>query len=297
VRLLNSLARKAHDIVCVLASPLENNPRVADLWRAAPNLGIECWPAKHCKDPGFADVLRDKEVDLLISFRSLYIVDEAVIAAPNIGAFNLHSGPLPEYAGRDVISWAIVNGETHHGVTLHWMARDVDAGAIAFEQRFEIDRADTALSVTGKAMRAGVDVIHRLVDTAAEDSSSIPRRDQDLSMRHYYPHEPPYGGRIVWREPGKRLVDFVRASYFYPFESPWGTPMAKYGNAQIGILQTRLPARVNLQSGAPGRVMTIDDRVHVAAGDDWILLDSVLVDGKVRPAGQIVRHGESLGDG
>ena len=54
-------------------------------------------------------------------------------SAPTIGSFNLHPGPLPEYAGLNVPSWAIYEGEKRsHGVTVHWMDEGVDTGPIAW---------------------------------------------------------------------------------------------------------------------------------------------------------------------
>ena len=55
-----------------------------------------------------------------------------VLEAPRIGSFNLHPGPLPEYAGLNAPSWAIYHGEQEHRVTLHWLDAGIDTGPIAY---------------------------------------------------------------------------------------------------------------------------------------------------------------------
>ncbi len=47
-------------------------------------------------------------------------------AAP--GAFNMHGSLLPKYRGRLPINWAVLNGETRIGMTLHRMVKEPDAG-------------------------------------------------------------------------------------------------------------------------------------------------------------------------
>ena len=58
-------------------------------------------------------------IDLIISFRSLRILSDYIISFLPYGAFNVHFGPLPHYAGVNAQCWAIFNGEKQHGVTLH----------------------------------------------------------------------------------------------------------------------------------------------------------------------------------
>ena len=71
------------------------------------------------------------------------------VAAPTIGSFNLHPGPLPEYAGLNVPSWAIYEGERSHGVTLHWMDEGIDTGPIVWQERFDDRLDDTGLALSG----------------------------------------------------------------------------------------------------------------------------------------------------
>ena len=66
---------------------------------------------------------------MFVSAANLRIVPERVLNAAGI-AINFHDGPLPEYAGLNTPSWAILNGRSEHGITWHVMDASVDTGAI-----------------------------------------------------------------------------------------------------------------------------------------------------------------------
>lgn len=51
---------------------------------------------------------------------------------------NLHNSPLPKYRGVRPINWALENGETVHGVTLHKIDRGIDTGPILGQITFPI---------------------------------------------------------------------------------------------------------------------------------------------------------------
>ena len=157
-RVLDLVAKSPHRLTGVCTS----SPAVEALSAEA---GVPVHDAARVTDEGFAE---QAGVDLLLNVHSLHIVHPAVLAAPRLGAFNLHPGPLPEYAGLSVPSWAIYNGERSHGVTVHRMEADVDAGDVAFAERFDIGERDTGLTVSVTATRLGVPLVGRLLEAAAD---------------------------------------------------------------------------------------------------------------------------------
>ena len=114
---------------------------------------------------------------------SLAIVRAEVVAAPTLGSFNLHPGPLPEYAGLNCVSWAIYEGASEYGVTLHEMVATIDAGDIISEVRFPIEPDDTPFTLATKCIRAGVPMVVDLVDALSASPESLPRIVQDQAGR------------------------------------------------------------------------------------------------------------------
>lgn len=54
------------------------------------------------------------------------------------GILNIHTGDLPNYRSRHPISWAMVNGESQIGVTIHKVDKNIDCGYLV--HKFYVDR-------------------------------------------------------------------------------------------------------------------------------------------------------------
>jgi UDP-4-amino-4-deoxy-L-arabinose formyltransferase/UDP-glucuronic acid dehydrogenase (UDP-4-keto-hexauronic acid decarboxylating) len=291
LQVLRALRKTPHRVSVVLAAktPKKGESGIS-LRDSASAAGIPVMREAQVKAPEFARTMRELEVDLFLCVRSLFIVDEAVLRAPSIGSFNMHPGPLPEYGGRNVISWALFNGEETHGSTVHWMESEVDAGPIAFEARFPVSEADTAISVTRRAVREGVAILLKVVELAAVDPGQIPRIAQDVANRRYFGPEVPWDGVVDWNRPAKRIHDFVRACDFYPYSSPWGVPVAALEGRRVGIGATERTGRRT--SEAPGTVQWVaGGAVDVACADEWLRVTQLVVEGDRHDA-----HGILVGD-
>jgi methionyl-tRNA formyltransferase len=295
IQTLRMLARSGHCIVGVLTAPPSRGGG-ATVATVADSLHVLLLPSKRVKDPALADWMREREIDLLLNVHSLYLIHGDVVAAPRIGAFNLHPGPLPHMAGLNAPSWAVYRGERRHAVTLHWMEAGIDTGDIAYEAAFDIGERDTGLTVSARCVKEGMPLVARLLADADRGRDAIPRRTQDTSLRRYYGREAPDGGRIVWSRPARELVGLVRASDYGPFPSPWGQPRARLEQQPVAV--TRAARTGERAAEAPGAVAAAEgDAVRVAAGDEWILVERVQLNGKPVPAAEVLRPGMRLGDG
>jgi methionyl-tRNA formyltransferase len=259
-------------LLAVLTSPAPDERRGSSVGEVARKLGYEVWPAERVKEPSLATTLRSMHADLLINVHSLYLVHADVVAAPRIGSFNLHPGPLPAYAGLNAPSWALYRRETSHAVTLHWMAPGIDTGAIAYEARFPVTEEDTGLSVSMRCVKEGIPLVVQLLGDAAK--GQVPRRPQDLGRRHVYRRKDvPHRGRIDWALKAAEIDAFVRAADFYPMPSPWGHPVARLRGQEVQVAKVGRTGR--RADKAPGTVSGVD----VATGDEWLTLRRLRVDG------------------
>jgi len=293
IQMLHEIERSGHRVIAVMASPGRVAASGASLWDAAAKLGLPTWPAQLVKDPLLAERMRAEEVDLLLNVHSLYVIHGTVLGAPRIGAFNLHPGPLPRYAGLNAVSWAIYQGERSHGVTVHWMAPEIDAGPIAYQSLFPIDENDTALSLAARCVREGLPLMMRLLDVAAKHPAEIPAVPQDIEKREYFPAGVPEGGRLSWQWPAQKIVDFVRACDYFPFRSPWGHPRTSMGTQELAVVKAR---RTRLAADSPPGTVgeSTGEGVKVASSDEWLLVTKLKI-GKesIHPA-QVLKGGEKL---
>jgi UDP-4-amino-4-deoxy-L-arabinose formyltransferase/UDP-glucuronic acid dehydrogenase (UDP-4-keto-hexauronic acid decarboxylating) len=295
VAALRLAAASDHTVVAVLAGndAGEDAKRGVTVESVARELGLPVRPARLVKDPAFAEEMRHLRVDVLLNVHSLYLIAAEVLAVPTIGNFNLHPGPLPAYAGLNVPSWAIYQGERRHAVTLHWMAARVDAGAIAYEAWFDINPRDTGLSVSARCVERGIPLIGKLLDVLAADPRNIPAREQNLALRRWFGREIPYEGWIPWPLPARRIVDFVRASDYGPWPSPWGRPRTLAEGVEVQVLRvTETGEPANRPPGTVGGAEA--GAVLVATADQWLRVERVRTGSAVVPAGAVLRAGTRL---
>jgi methionyl-tRNA formyltransferase len=278
------LAEAAGQRVVAVLTPREGGAGAA-LAAAADRLEVPVHDPALVREAAFAAQVRDWEIDLLLNIHSLHLIHGDVLGAPRIGSFNLHPGPLPEYAGLSVPSWAIYRGEQRHGVTLHWMAAEVDAGHVAYEASMPISEKDTGLTLSAACVLEGLPLVERLLADA--DAGHIPQHEQDLARRRWYGPGGPHAGVMPWSLPARAAVDLVRASDYGPFPSPWGRPRTMAGGRELEVLSARRTGEAS--DAPPGIVGDRDgDAVRVAAADEWVLVDLVRDSGEVAPAAERV---------
>ncbi len=278
------LAGTAHEVVAVLTHRVV--PEGPTVGGVASRLGFRVRPAPQVMEPGFAETIRQEGVDLLLNVHSLFVLPADVVAAPRIGSFNLHPGPLPRYAGLNVPSWAIYHGEQTHAVTLHWMDRGIDTGPIAYQKEMAIEDDDTGLTLSAKCARAGLVLIRELLEAAFQ--GTIPRWPQPDLVRHYYGREVPFGGRLLWTNSAAQIVNFIRACDYLPFPSPWGHPHTWLNDQQILVLKaTRTGERTVTPAGTVGRRDGAE--VLVAARDEWVRVWRVRVGSSSVAAAEVLR--------
>ncbi len=293
VQLLRALLQAGHAPVAVMA---RERPEAAgaSTWAAARHAGVETWPAEEVRDPALAERLRDLGVDIVLNVHSLYIVHPAVLEAAPLGWFNLHPGPLPEYAGLNAVSWTIYRGETRHAVTLHRMAPRVDEGAVAYVESFPIGEEDTALTLSTRCVRLGVEMAMRLVEQAAEDPAGIPVIEQDPARFHYYDAQPPRDRAVSWDRPAVEVSRIIRAFDYHPLHSPWGYVEADLAGRRVGV--TGVVRTDQTADRPPGSIEALDSgSVRVACTDEWVEIRRVHVDGRTINAADLERAPRSVG--
>ena len=95
----------------------------------------------HLRDPRsseYQSYLAGLEPDLLLSAAYARIVPGEVLTIPKIGAINVHPSLLPDYRGVSAVWWALYEGRTRVGVTIHEMVASVDKGPILGQAALDV---------------------------------------------------------------------------------------------------------------------------------------------------------------
>ncbi|MBS0377311.1 MAG: formyltransferase [Proteobacteria bacterium] len=147
--------------------------------------------------------------EFLFSFYYRSMLKAPLLRAARLGALNMHGSLLPRYRGRAPVNWAILNGETECGATLHYMVDRADAGDIVDQLAVPILEDDDAREVFAKVTVAAETILARSLPGLV--SGAAPRRPQPVVPGQYFGRRRPEDGRIDWRWPARRVHDLVRA--------------------------------------------------------------------------------------
>tara|TARA_B100000886_G_scaffold336517_1_gene295460 strand:- start:6905 stop:7594 length:690 start_codon:yes stop_codon:yes gene_type:complete len=82
--------------------------------------------------------LLKQKVDLIISFRSFYILKKNELSLSNYGAINFHAG-TPEYRGIGSLNFAIKDKFPFFGSTCHVIDKKIDNGPILDVKKFKLN--------------------------------------------------------------------------------------------------------------------------------------------------------------
>jgi natural product biosynthesis luciferase-like monooxygenase protein len=241
---------------------------------------VTAWASSHHverTDPRNADAwLANVPFDYLLSIVNHAIVPDRILAAAERGAINYHDSPLPEYAGFNATSWAILEGKTQHGITWHQMSGEVDAGDVLVQRTFDISDDDTAFTLGVKCSELGVEAFAVLLEQIETDRlQPVPQQGH----RTFHTRSERVGlAQLDFTRPATELHALVRALTFGP-EDNWMSK-AKVGSFTVG--ETRVEKQ--LRSGspvAPGTVLSVSKTgIVVACGEGALVLsDLALLDG------------------
>jgi methionyl-tRNA formyltransferase len=160
-------------------------------------------------DPALARELAALAPDFLFSFYYRRMLPPSVLGAARRGALNMHGSLLPKYRGRAPVNWAVLNGETETGASLHYMVAKPDAGALVDQQRVPIGPDDTAFEVAERVADAAVSVLRRSLPGLIAGTARATA--QDLGKGSYFGGRKPADGAFQWDWPALRIHNLVRA--------------------------------------------------------------------------------------
>jgi len=215
----------------------------------------------------------------IFSFYYRTMLRAEVLNIPRLGALNLHGSRLPRYRGRVPVNWAVINGETETGATLHYMVEKADAGDIVDQERVEIAFSDTAREVFGKVTDAAVAVLARAWPLLRDGKAA--RIPMNLTEGNYCGGRTPADGRIDWTKSAVQIYNLIRGvTHPYPGAFTW------LGGKQVTIWQA-WPVE---GSGEPGHILS-QSPLLAAAGQGALEIRSLQLEGGQEcSAEEFVKH-------
>lgn len=229
---------RGHDISCVITHSLD----VAN-WARSKGLHVAA----------YSDDLGGISADWLLSVANLEVLSRDILARAKL-AVNFHDGPLPRYAGLNAPVWAIMNGESHHGITWHVIDAGIDEGDILEQRLFEIAADETALTLNTRCFEVALESFPTLLTQL--ETGRITRQPQDLAQRSLYRHadRPSNFGHLDFTRNAEEIVRLVRALDHGSYWNPMTTAKISIGNQVLSVRH----AEVFAAKAATGEVASQD---------------------------------------
>ena len=275
VRCLRALLDHGVQVPLVLThedSPTEN------IWydsvaQVCADRGIEAITVDDANHPDVVARIRALAPDFLFSFYYRKMLGAEILGIPKRGALNMHGSLLPKYRGRVPTNWAVINGETETGASLHYMAVKPDAGDLVAQSSVPILGDDTAFEVFQKVVVAAeITLVRALPQLIA---GTAPRVPLDLKSGSYFSGRKPEDGRIDWQQSAQQIYNLIRA-----VAPPYPGAFADVHGARVIFNKVRIIDSA-VASTPPGSIANSSDVFGFVCGDGKLMEPlSLTIDGE-----------------
>ncbi len=218
------------------------------------------------------DFLRQVQVlspDLCLSISYNQILKTGLLQAAPLGTINFHAGKLPYYRGRNVIIWAIINGETEIGLTSHFVDEGIDTGDIIHQELLPIEWTDTYGEVLARIVKRFPGFVMRTVGSVA--SGNYERRSQRDAAGTYFGAREAGDEWLDWSDTSFNIHNKIRA-----IAHPGPGARTMMGTEPLIVWKAFFDPASPKYLATPGRVVGRNSGgVLVKTGDSTILVQEV----------------------
>ena len=209
------------------------------------------------RDGEAMSIVEELKPELIVVAAYGKILPEDLLNYPKYGSINVHSSLLPKYRGAAPINWAILEGEAETGVSIMYMAKELDAGDVILQKATPIGAQEDAQTLTARLAELGAEALSEAVKAIGNGTAS--RTPQPENGGTYASMLSREMSPIDW-DRGARAIDCQVRGLI-----PWPC-------AQTEIAGTRFKVYATAPGGAtdkaPGTVLSAGRQgIQVACGD------------------------------
>ena len=217
---------------------------------------IPVYQPEKLRDGTALELVKSLAPDLTVVAAYGRILPEDILEAPKYGSINVHSSLLPKYRGAAPINWAILNGEETTGVTIMYMAKELDAGDIILQKATPIGPDEDAQALTARLAELGAEALSEAV--AAIGAGTSTRTPQDEGHQTYASMLTKEMSPIDWTRTVREIDCQVRGLI------PWPCAACELAGRRFKIFRT---APGGPTEAAPGTVLSAGKQgIQVACG-------------------------------
>ena len=236
------------------------------------------------------NVIKELNPDLIVVVAYGKILPKEIIDMPKYGVINVHSSLLPKYRGAAPINAALIHGEKESGVTIMYIAEELDAGDMILSVSTEIKDEDNFLTLHDRLKDLGAKALLKAVKLIEKEEA--PRISQNHSEATFVKPFKKEDCKIDWNKSEREIFNFVRG--MNPFPSAYTTLDDKI----FKIYGVKENFR-NYEEGTVGEIVDIKKGagVIVKTGNGSVILTEVKPENKKLLNGTDIINGNVLKKG
>ena len=259
---LKRLVEDGHDICGVFTQPDKPKNRGHKLaftavkeYALSQNLSV--YQPLKMRDGEAMSIVEELAPELIVVAAYGKILPEDILNYPKYGSINVHSSLLPKYRGAAPINWAILDGEAETGVSIMYMAKELDAGDVILQKATAIGEDEDALALTARLAELGAEALAEAVESLKNGTAS--RTPQDGSKQTYASMLSKEMSPIDWSRSAHAIDCQVRGLI------PWPCASTELACQRFKVYRT---APGGVTAKAPGTILAAGKMgIEVACGD------------------------------
>jgi len=176
--------------------------------------GIPVYQPNSVKTPETLDLVKSLNPDLIVVVAYGKLLPQELIDIPKYGVINVHSSLLPKYRGAAPIHAAIINGDTETGVTIMYIAEELDAGDIILQGKTEITKEDNLGTLHDRLAIIGEETLMNAVELIFQGKATrVQQKHSEATFIKPFRKEQT---KIDWNKSANEVFNFVRGMNPFP---------------------------------------------------------------------------------
>ena len=232
--------------------------------------------------------LRDANADVFVVVAYGRILPADVLKIPPLGVVNVHPSLLPMYRGPSPVVTAVLDGQTHVGVSVMLLDEGMDTGpVIAQSPPIRLTGRERASELQARLFKEGAGMLPAVL-TGLEDGTTkaMPQDESKATVTRLVERA---DGEIDWQSSAEHIDRIVRA-----YDS-WPGTFTSWNGKSLKIVDVEFVDDGDAQPLAarglgPGKVVVVGERIFVGTGTEPVEVTRLQLEGRPTvPASDFVR--------
>ena len=199
--------------------------------------------------------------DQIFKKRSIYFHKKGII--------NCHAGQLPDFKGRNILNWALINNQNSFGITVHFIDERIDTGDIIIQKNIEIKFTDNYKDLLSKAYIECPKVVMKALDKIIKNNYQLMSQSKIKKYPIYCSRRREGDEFINWEKKSLDIYNFIRA-----LVKPGPFAQTIINRKVVYVKSAKFIQEAPEYIDIPGSIIKKgEDGIFVKTGDTYILIN------------------------